>query len=89
MNGPYNFTGHGNTGNWPNVIRKAKALHFQHVLPGHGGAGGREIVDGQLRFFEELNKAVETAFKQKKKMSDSSPSRTITARPLRCSCPMR
>ena len=39
VNGPYNFTGHGNTGNWPNVIRKAKALRFEHVLPGHGGAG--------------------------------------------------
>jgi len=70
VNGPYNFTGHGNTGNWPNVIRKVKALGFRHVLPGHGGAGGMEIVDGQLRFFEELNKAVETAFQQKKKMSE-------------------
>ena len=70
VNGPHNFTGHGNTANWPNVIRKVKALGLQHVLPGHGGAGGMEIVDGQLRFFEELNKAVETAFQQKKEMSD-------------------
>jgi glyoxylase-like metal-dependent hydrolase (beta-lactamase superfamily II) len=70
VNGPYNFTGHGNTGNWPNVIRKVKGLNFKQVLPGHGGAGGVEIVDGQLRFFEELNKAVETAFKAKKPMSD-------------------
>jgi glyoxylase-like metal-dependent hydrolase (beta-lactamase superfamily II) len=70
VNGPFNFTGHGNTANWPNVIRKVKALGFRHVLPGHGGPGGREIVDGQMRFFEELNKAVEAAFKQKKKMSE-------------------
>jgi glyoxylase-like metal-dependent hydrolase (beta-lactamase superfamily II) len=70
VNGPFNFTGHGNTGNWPSVIRKVKALGFRHVLPGHGGAGGMEIVDGQMRFFEELNKAVEAAFKQKKKMSE-------------------
>jgi glyoxylase-like metal-dependent hydrolase (beta-lactamase superfamily II) len=70
VNGPFNFTGHGNTGNWPSVIRKVKALGFRHVLPGHGGAGGMEIVDGQMRFFEELNKAVEAAFKQKKKISE-------------------
>ena len=71
VNGAYNFTGHGNTGNWPNVLRKLKStLDVQHVLPGHGGPAGPELIDGQMGFFEELNKAVETAFQQKKNISD-------------------
>ena len=71
VNGAYNFTGHGNTGNWPNVLQKLKStLDIERVLPGHGGPGGVEVVDGQMLFFEELNKAVETAFEQKVEMSE-------------------
>jgi glyoxylase-like metal-dependent hydrolase (beta-lactamase superfamily II) len=71
VNGAYNFTGHGNTGNWPNVLRKLKStLDVEHVLPGHGGASGPELIDGQMRFFEEINKAVEAAFQQKKNISE-------------------
>ncbi len=70
VNGAYNFTGDGNTGNWPNVIRHVKKLDIEHVLPGHGPAGGIEIVNGQLAFFEELNRAVEKEFKAKRKLED-------------------
>lgn len=62
LNGPYNFTGQGNTGNWPNVIRAAMELDFDTILPGHGPAGGREIAEGQLSFFEQINAQVEEAF---------------------------
>jgi glyoxylase-like metal-dependent hydrolase (beta-lactamase superfamily II) len=71
VNGAYNFTGHGNTGNWPNVLRKLKStLDVEHVLPGHGGPSGPDLIDGQMRFFEEINKAVESAFQQKKDISE-------------------
>jgi glyoxylase-like metal-dependent hydrolase (beta-lactamase superfamily II) len=71
VNGAYNFTGHGNTGNWPNVLTKLKStLDVAHVLPGHGGPGGPELIDGQMRFFGEINKAVEAAFQQKKNISE-------------------
>lgn len=71
VNGAYNFTGHGNTGNWPNVLSKLKStLDVEHVLPGHGGPAGPELIDGQMRFFQEISNAVETAFKQKKDISE-------------------
>ncbi len=63
VNGAFNFTGQGNTGNWPNVIREAMKLDVEKLLPGHGPwGGGQEIMQGQLSFFEELNAAVEAAF---------------------------
>ena len=43
-NGPYNYTGDGNVGNWPSVVRAASKLQVAHVLPGHGGPGGPEVL---------------------------------------------
>ena len=34
------------------------------MLPGHGDAGGKELLDGEIRFFETLYKAVEAAIKK-------------------------
>jgi cyclase len=70
VNGPYNYTGDGNVMNWPEVIRAAQRLHARHVLPGHGGAGGEELMAGQLQFFVELQNAVSSAVKQGKKLEE-------------------
>ncbi len=70
VNGPHNYTGDGNTGNWPNVIKAVKKLPIDHVLPGHGGTSDATLLDGQLAFFVELNKAVKAAVDQKKKLAD-------------------
>ncbi|MCP5112800.1 MAG: MBL fold metallo-hydrolase, partial [bacterium] len=58
VNGPFNYTGDGNIGNWPNVASKAGQLDVRHVLPGHGAPGGKELISGQKQFFIELHKAV-------------------------------
>ena len=70
VNGPYNYTADGNIANWPNVVRNAQKLDVQYVLPGHGPSGGREVMEGQARFFIELRKAVEQAVKSGKKLDD-------------------
>lgn len=63
VNGPHNYTGHANLGNWPKVVEKAQKLDVVHVLPGHGGAGGKELMEGQKQFFLELRKAASKAKK--------------------------
>jgi glyoxylase-like metal-dependent hydrolase (beta-lactamase superfamily II) len=45
VNGPYNFTGDGNIGNWPKVLDGAMKLKVDHVLPGHGGPGRQRSAD--------------------------------------------
>lgn len=70
VNGPYNYTGDGNTGNWPDVVGKALELGFETILPGHGPSGGREVAEGQRQFMQEINAAVEKAFKDKTSLED-------------------
>ncbi len=73
VNGPYNFTGDANIGNWTKVIRAAQTLTVEYVLPGHGPTGGPELLEGQVRFINELHKAVETAIKQGKTLEAVVP----------------
>ena len=58
VNGPYNYLADGDIANWPNVIRAAARLKIRHVLPGHGGPAGKELLAGQEQFLVELHKAV-------------------------------
>ena len=70
VNGPYNNTQDANLGNWPNVVRTAEKLQVKTVLPGHGAAGGREVLAGQELFMVELYKAVKAGVDQGKKPED-------------------
>ena len=70
VNGPYNYTADANIGNWPKVIRAVQSLGAEYILPGHGPAGGADILEGQARFMTELHRAVETAIKQGKTPAD-------------------
>ncbi len=70
VNGPFNYLGHANSANWPNVIDHVKKLKASTVLPGHGTPGGSEVLTGQQQFFVELRKAVGDAVKGGKKLED-------------------
>jgi len=54
VNGPRNKLWDANVANWPRVIDKAAALGPATVLPGHGDAGGIEILRGQAQFLRDL-----------------------------------
>jgi glyoxylase-like metal-dependent hydrolase (beta-lactamase superfamily II) len=58
VNGPRNKLWDADLANWPRVLEKAIDLHPLHVLPGHGEAGGIEILEGQRRFLLDLYSAV-------------------------------
>jgi cyclase len=60
VNGPRNKLWDANLANWPKVLDKALALAPLHVLPGHGQAGGAEILTGQRDFLLDLYAAVKS-----------------------------
>jgi glyoxylase-like metal-dependent hydrolase (beta-lactamase superfamily II) len=78
VNGPRNKLWDANLANWPKVLDKALAFAPLHVLPGHGNAGGPEILSGQRAFLVDLVAAVSKqaeAGKTPPQMSLSLPER--------------
>jgi glyoxylase-like metal-dependent hydrolase (beta-lactamase superfamily II) len=60
VNGPRNKLWDANLANWPRALEKAMQLKPLFVLPGHGDAGGVEILAGQRQFLIDLYSAVKT-----------------------------
>lgn len=60
VNGPRNKLWDANLANWPKVLDQALALEPLHVLPGHGEAGGAEILTGQRDFLDDLYQQVKS-----------------------------
>lgn len=58
VNGPRNKLWDASIANWPRVLDKAIALNPAYVLPGHGDAGGVEMLRGQRQFLLDLYSAV-------------------------------
>ncbi|MCS7024077.1 MAG: MBL fold metallo-hydrolase [Bryobacteraceae bacterium] len=69
-NGPYNYTGDAHLANWPLVLGQAAKLDVAKVLPGHGPAGGSEILTGQMEFLLQLRRSVSRAIQQGQTLND-------------------
>ena len=54
VNGPYNFMGDGDSGEWVKTLEAARKLQPKLVCPGHGPMGGPEVLDNQIAFFVAL-----------------------------------
>lgn len=81
VNGPYNFTGQGNIGNWNNVLKAAQRLGATHILPGHGGPSDATLFNGQMAFFTELQKAAADGVKAGKKPDEITVAFSPAAQP--------
>jgi cyclase len=69
-NGPYNYLGDGNVGNWPKVIEQVQKLDVATVIPGHGPVSGKEVLEGEKQFMLEMHKGVSAEIKAGKKPED-------------------
>jgi cyclase len=63
VNGPRNKLWDADVQHWPRAIDRAAALGPVVVLPGHGEAGGPEILTGQAQFLRDLYNAVKEQMK--------------------------
>ncbi len=59
VNGPFNYTGDGNTASWIRVLSEMQKLPVKHVCPGHGELGDADVLEKQKRYFIELREAVQ------------------------------
>ncbi|MGO9255148.1 MAG: MBL fold metallo-hydrolase [Bryobacteraceae bacterium] len=79
VNGPYNNTMDAHIGNWPAVLQAVEKLKVKYVLPGHGVAGGHELLTGQAQFMAELYKAVKNGVDSHKSVEDLQASIQLPA----------
>jgi cyclase len=61
VNGAFNYTGDANTESWIAVLGAMEDLRPATVCPGHGEAGGPEVIANQKRWFMELRGKVQEA----------------------------
>jgi cyclase len=65
VNGPYNFTGDGDTGEWIKTLEAARKLGAKVVCPGHGPVGTGDLLADQQAYFVELRKQVKKLARKK------------------------
>jgi glyoxylase-like metal-dependent hydrolase (beta-lactamase superfamily II) len=65
VNGPFNYMGDGDSGQWIKTLEAAKKLGATIVGPGHGPMGGANVLDDQIAFFVELRKEVKKYARKK------------------------
>ncbi len=58
VNGPYNYVGDGDTGEWIKTLEGAKKLGATIVCPGHGPRGDGHLLEEQQAFFVALRAQV-------------------------------
>ena len=65
VNGPYNYMGDGDSGQWIKTLELAKKLGAKTICPGHGPMGTGQMLEDQQRFFVELRKQVKRYARKK------------------------
>jgi cyclase len=70
VNGPRNKLWDASIANWPRALEKAAQLEPLYVLPGHGDAGGTEILTGQRQFLLDLYSAVQAEVNEGKSLAE-------------------
>ena len=66
VNGPFNYVGDGSITEWIDTLERAKQLNPKIVCPGHGPAGGPEMLEQQQAYFKALHGAVKKLVDAKK-----------------------
>jgi cyclase len=58
VNGPYNYMGDGDSGEWVKTLANARKLGASTICPGHGPMGAASVLEDQMNYFGELRKLV-------------------------------
>jgi len=68
VNGPYNAVADSTIGSWIRVLDDLRALRPEIVVPGHGRAGGPELIVAQQHYFKKVTQEVDRAIESGRAM---------------------
>jgi glyoxylase-like metal-dependent hydrolase (beta-lactamase superfamily II) len=83
VNGPYNFMGDGDSGEWVKTLEAARKLRPRLVCPGHGPMGGSEVLDNQIAYFVALRGEVKKLVDEGMKAEEIKASAALIREKLR------
>ena len=66
VNGPHNYMGDGDSGEWVKTLESARKLGATTVCPGHGPLGNASVLEEQKNYFVELRKQVKQRVDERK-----------------------
>jgi glyoxylase-like metal-dependent hydrolase (beta-lactamase superfamily II) len=61
VNGPHNYMGDGDTGEWVRTLTRARRLAATTIAPGHGPSGAGELLEEQILYIQMLRQQVKRA----------------------------
>ena len=70
VNGPYNYMGDADTESWIRVLEHVQQLDIDTVAPGHGPPAGKELLELQKRYIQELRRHVITGVLEGKSFAE-------------------
>jgi len=70
LNGPFNYTGDGNTESWIGALTEMQKLPVKILCPGHGEASDITLVEKQRRYFVELRQFIGDAIARGQKLAE-------------------
>lgn len=70
LNGPFNYTGDGNTESWIGALTEMRKLPVKILCPGHGEMSDVTLIDKQRRYFVELRQYIGDAIAKGKKLDE-------------------
>ncbi len=73
VNGPYNAVADSTIGPWIRALHTLRALRPEIVVPGHGRAGGPELIVAQQHYFKTVTQEVDGAVRSGRPMDAEIP----------------
>jgi glyoxylase-like metal-dependent hydrolase (beta-lactamase superfamily II) len=66
VNGAFNFMGHSNSASWIRCLEKLEGLDVKLICPGHGLPSGKELLQKQKRYFQDMREHIDKGLKSGK-----------------------
>jgi phosphoglycerate dehydrogenase-like enzyme/glyoxylase-like metal-dependent hydrolase (beta-lactamase superfamily II) len=70
VNGAFNYMGQGDSASWIRALERMQQLDIRLICPGHGAMAGKELLQKQKRYFQDLRKEVQKGIDAKTNLDD-------------------
>jgi phosphoglycerate dehydrogenase-like enzyme/glyoxylase-like metal-dependent hydrolase (beta-lactamase superfamily II) len=70
VNGAFNYMGQGDSASWIRALERMQQLDAKVICPGHGPLAGKELLQKQKRYFQDLRRLVQEGVNDRHSVED-------------------